>query len=245
MTVKPGTTTTAQADPPATTSPAAGADQTAAKNNQDQGVGANGAANSDAKKNTDPTSDEDEDWVSSNEHLTDGQKKHIKKLTTQHKNAKERVRELEAEKSEREAAEAEAKRQKDIEEGNHKKIAEENQKEASRYKEKLIRAELKHAAQKAGLKDMADVDLIPSDEIKTDKDGNVLNADAVMKKWKESKPHWFKEEDTTPPPQGTTNGGKGTPNAQTTQAPPKNAMDMSDEEFRAHKAELTKNEKKF
>src|ERR1700733_13996667 len=58
-------------------------------------------------------SDDNEDWISNHAGLTDNQKKFVKSKITQNVNLREKVRNLEAEKNEREAAEAEAQRQKD------------------------------------------------------------------------------------------------------------------------------------
>ena len=107
----------------------------------------------------------------------------------------------------------------------------------SLFNRRLINAEIKACATKNGLIDM-DCLKIFSDEIKqaikVSEDGDVSGIEELFGKIKESKPHFFKE----PTFNGTTNSSFAAPKFSSTF---KNAMDISDDEFEALKAQALKN----
>jgi hypothetical protein len=95
---------------------------------------------------------------------------------------------------------------------------------------RVIRAELKAAAVKAGMTDMDFLKLADLSKVKLGDDGEVIGADELMASLKKSKPHWFGEPSSSHP---------GKPPKPGDQAP-KKATDMTPEEFRAEKAKLTR-----
>lgn len=192
-------------------------------------------------KASDAEPSDDEDWIANHAGMTDNQKKFVKAKITQNVNLRDKVRKLESEKNDRETAEAEAKRLKDIEDGNYKKIADESETKLQAIKTKLLRAELRAHAQKAGIKDLNDVDLMPLDELKTNKEGEATNADAVINKWKEARPHWFEEPAKTDPA-GTTSS-KITPPPGTSPVT-KDALKMTPQEYADFKTQSLASEKK-
>jgi len=106
---------------------------------------------------------------------------------------------------------------------------------------RVLRAELRAHAQKAGIKNLDDVDLMPLDDLKTNKDGEVTNADAVINKWKEARPHWFEEPAKTDPA-GTTSS-KTTPPPRTNVVT-KDALKMTPQEYAEFKTQTLVGEKK-
>jgi hypothetical protein len=94
--------------------------------------------------------------------------------------------------------------------------------------QRVIRAELKAAALKAGMVDLDGLKLADLSTVKLNADGEVEGADALMDAMKKAKPYLFG-------PPSSSNGGKPPP-----PTPPatKKAADMTDAEYKAAKAEL-------
>lgn len=95
--------------------------------------------------------------------------------------------------------------------------------------QRIIRAELKAAALKAGMIDLDGLKLADLSGVKLAEDGSVEGADALMASLKESKPYLFGSANST-----TTTAVKPPP--KTTEA--KKATDMSAEEYAKAKAAL-------
>lgn len=97
--------------------------------------------------------------------------------------------------------------------------------------QRIIRAELKAAALKAGMVDLDGLKLADLESIKLNDEGEVEGADALMAELKEKKPYLFQS---------------GTTTSSTTQTPPKSeqkaksAMELTPEEYQAQKAALIK-----
>lgn len=116
------------------------------------------------------------------------------------------------------------------------KSASEAEKEAIRVQvqrdadQRVIRAELKTAALKAGMVDLDGLKLLDLSGVKLNEHGEVEGAEALMAKAKETKPYLFA-------PTGSTSSTSATPPA----APPvpKHAKDMTPEEYRAELAKIT------
>jgi hypothetical protein len=94
--------------------------------------------------------------------------------------------------------------------------------------QRIIRAEMKAAALKAGMVDLDGLKLADLSKIKLKEDGEVEGADALMEELKKAKPYLF-----------------GTPSSSSTGNPPpktppekKSAKDMTDAEYNAAKAAL-------
>lgn len=96
--------------------------------------------------------------------------------------------------------------------------------------DRILRAELKAAAIKAGMVDLDGLKLADLSKVKLGEDGEVEGADALMASMKESKPYLFGANSTT---------------SQTTPAPnkkpdePIDARKLSKDEYEAKKKELT------
>lgn len=95
--------------------------------------------------------------------------------------------------------------------------------------QRIIRAELKAAAIKAGMIDLDGLKLADLSTVKLAEDGSVDGADALMESLKESKPYLFGAANSSSAP-----GQKPAPKP----AEPKSAKDMSPEEYRKAKAAL-------
>ncbi|MGZ5055858.1 MAG: phage scaffolding protein [Methylobacter sp.] len=84
----------------------------------------------------------------------------------------------------------------------------------SKADQRIIRAELKAEAIKAGMIDLDGLKLADLSAIKLDENGEVIGADELMKTLKESKPYLFKAVSTsnteTPPKPGETQNKKAT-----------------------------------
>lgn len=96
--------------------------------------------------------------------------------------------------------------------------------------QRLIRAELKASALKAGMVDMDFLKLADISGLKLKEDGEVEGADELMAALKKSKPHWFGDPSTS-------HGGKPPRKGADT---PKLATEMTDEEYAAAKRKAIK-----
>lgn len=102
----------------------------------------------------------------------------------------------------------------------------------ARANERIIRAELRTAALKAGMVDLDGLKLADLTEVKLNDQGEVDGADALMTKLKEAKPYLFGA------PQSGTSSTHTPPNPNPTG--PKKATEMTDEEYQAEKARAIK-----
>jgi cell wall-associated NlpC family hydrolase len=95
--------------------------------------------------------------------------------------------------------------------------------------QRIVRAELKAAALKAGMVDLDGLKLADLSSVKLAEDGSVEGADALMASLKEAKPYLF----------GATNSSS-TPGAKPAPKPaePKSAKDMDADEYRKAKAAM-------
>jgi len=97
--------------------------------------------------------------------------------------------------------------------------------------DRLIHAELKAIAVKAGLVDVDGLKLLDLSGVSLDKDGNLVGGDALIEAAKKSKPYLF-------------GGAGGTGSTEKPPAKkagePKNAKDMTADEYRAARADLTR-----
>lgn len=92
--------------------------------------------------------------------------------------------------------------------------------------DRILRAELKASAIKAGMIDMDGLKLADMSQVKLNDAGEVEGADALMATLKETKPYLFQTSSTTTQTQETP--PKGKPEA-------KKATEMTPEEYAAHK----------
>lgn len=96
--------------------------------------------------------------------------------------------------------------------------------------QRVIRAELKAAALKAGMVDLDGLKLADLSKVKLNDEGEVEGADELMEAMKKAKPYLFGEPSSS-------NGAKPPkPGNQT----PKLATEMTDEEYRKERAKLTR-----
>lgn len=172
--------------------------------------------------------DENGDWISELP-IPDNQKKWLKKTAKQNSTRSAELNEAKAKLSELEKKEADRQRKQDEEQGNWKKIAEENEQKLKAKDEKLMRAEVRNAAIKEGIVDPSLVDLLPMEGIALDEQGNVSGAEKLIAKYKKEKAYLFGAQSKAKEPEGTTSG-KPTP-APNTSATPKDALKMSDADF--------------
>lgn len=101
---------------------------------------------------------------------------------------------------------------------------------------RFVRAELKAEAVKAGVIDAADaLAMIPVDKITRDADGNPTNAAELLAALKEAKPYLFGAP-ATPKPSTSSHAPAPKPGDPVA----KKATDMTDEEYRAARAAVTK-----
>lgn len=139
-----------------------------------------------------------------------------------HENAGYRLKAQEAEKK---AQDAEAAAKKAAEEADGK-VKEAN----TAAEQRIIRAELKAAALKAGMVDLDGLKLADLSKIKLNEQGEVEGADELMEEMKKSKPYLFQSGSSTSstekPPK------KDDPK-------PKKATEMSKEEYEAEKKRIT------
>jgi hypothetical protein len=101
--------------------------------------------------------------------------------------------------------------------------------------QRAIRADLKAALALGGAVDLDAVKLMDMAAVKLNADGDVENAAEMVAALKAAKPHLFGKE---PAAKTTTTQTEGAPKPGEPKA--KNAMDMTDEEWAAEKARLTK-----
>lgn len=148
--------------------------------------------------------------------------------------SKEYVRELRAEnsgwrlkhKEARDAADAAEAAAKAASEAAEAKVGE----VSKAAEQRIIRAELKAHAVKAGIVDLDGLKLVDLSSVKLDANGEVEGADALIESLKKAKPYLFgppNSSSTQPPP------SKDPP-------PPKAAKDLTKEEYEAAKKALTK-----
>lgn len=95
--------------------------------------------------------------------------------------------------------------------------------------ERIIRAELKAAALKAGMVDLDGLKLADLSSVKLNEAGEVEGADALMDALKKSKPFLFKETTSTSSTNKTPDKKEDTP---------KSAKDMNDAEWKSEKKRL-------
>lgn len=95
--------------------------------------------------------------------------------------------------------------------------------------DRILRAELKAAALKAGMVDLDGLKLADLSKVKLLEDGSVDGADALMEEMKKAKPYLF----------GTPNSSSSSNNPPPPKDPKaKNAKEMTDEEYRAARAAI-------
>lgn len=241
MTLNNADPTKTTADPTATTEN---------KTTESQGTTTqqNAGSGSGAGKNTEVDLDNPE-WLDEVQGLDAGQKKWLKKTITQNRERKEKLDEAKQKLSEKESAEREAQRQRDIEQGNYKKVAEDSEKTVASMKERLMRAEVRAYAIKEGIVDPTIVDLLPLEGVSINDSLEVVGAEKAIGKYKREKPYLFggkqdqgTQTTTQTDPQGTTST-RTTP-AQSGKPAPKDALKMTDEEFQRSMNELLANERK-
>ena len=102
---------------------------------------------------------------------------------------------------------------------------------------RIINAELRLAAQQAGLIDADDLRLVDVDALKLNDKGEVEGLTALVDGFKTSKPHLFKSPDAPPTP--ANNNTNPTPPPTPAPAGAKHAKDMTPEEYAAAKAQIT------
>lgn len=95
--------------------------------------------------------------------------------------------------------------------------------------DRIVRAELKAIAIKAGMIDLDVLKLVDLSKVTLNDDGSVEGADALIEDMKKNKPHFFKEASDTSTP------GKP-PSSKTPEA--KKATEMTDEEYAAARAKI-------
>lgn len=133
---------------------------------------------------------------------------------------------LKAHEAERKAQEAEERIKKASEEADAK-IAEANKSAKEAANDRVIRAELRTAALKAGMVDLDGLKLADLSKVKLNEEtGEVEGADDLMKELKEAKPYLFQSS------ANTSNPDKPPPKKQDS---PKKATEMSNEEWEAEK----------
>lgn len=131
------------------------------------------------------------------------------------------------------------------EEGKWKELAEKNQKDLDEtiktYQNRTIKAELKAAAQAAGIIDADLADLIPKDKITVNDKGEIQGISEAVEVFKQSKPNLFGTQGVTAPPPAPvvkpTGAGAGNPNPGVTGTPGKPVMEMSNAEYEKYKQE--------
>jgi hypothetical protein len=165
---------------------------------------AKGAAAQDTKTQDPPKADphkEESDF----DKLPDWAKKEIHKLRDGEAKHRTKAKDLEGKVSEYETKEQQRERERLEKEGDTQKLLELEKSEKKSLQEKLMRQDLKLAAQKLGALDPADiVSFVPVGDIKTDKHGEVTNADDLVESLKKSKPYLFKpSEAAKKTPEGT------------------------------------------
>lgn len=94
--------------------------------------------------------------------------------------------------------------------------------------ERIVRAELKAAALKAGMVDLDGLKLADLSKVKLGADGEVEGADTLMEELKKAKPYLF----------GAASTGTGNPAPKPNDPKPKKASDMTAEEYAAAKSAL-------
>lgn len=140
----------------------------------------------------------------------DGLKRHNKALLSElstkkaaFSEVKEKYDALVAEKEQREADELKK-------QGQYKELMEKEQAKAAAIQNRLIRAEMKAHAIRAGVIDMDLVDLIPVDKVKIGDSLEISGAEEAIAAFKSSKPHLFNDAPKDPgaqnPPQAKPTG---------------------------------------
>jgi hypothetical protein len=122
----------------------------------------------------------------------------------------------------------------------HKEAAEKAAKEADERvaaatkasNDRIIRAELKASALKAGMVDLDGLKLADLTKVTLDDKGEVQGADALMDELKKSKPYLF----------GAASSSNGKPAPKPGDPTPKHVRDMTDAEFAAAEAALLKDD---
>lgn len=126
------------------------------------------------------------------------------------------------------------------EEGNWKELAEKNKKQlddtVKEYQTRAMRAEIKVAAQAAGIIDPDLVDLIPKDKITFNDKGEIQGISEAVEAFKAAKPNLFGTPGaaaTTPPAPvvNPTGSGAGDPNPGVPGVPGKSVMEMTPAEY--------------
>lgn len=170
------------------------------------------------------------EWLNGT-NLDESQKKYLRRVMSENKNRREKLKEVESKLTEKEKKEAEDQRKKDEETGNWKKIADETEAKLKAKDERIKRAEVRAAAVKAGIIDPSDIDLLPLDGVEISDAGDVSGVDKFVSKWKKDKPHMFgAEKKGDEDPEGTTTPAAAPPaNGQQTT---KDALKMTDKEFK-------------
>lgn len=163
-------------------------------------------------------------------------REYVTELRNENRGWRLKAQEQEQKRAEAEAAVTEAQKKADeaiaaakAEAEGHAKTAEE------RANERIIRAELRTAALKAGMVDLDGLKLADLSEVTLNDKGEVEGADALMTKLKEAKPYLFGK----PLPGNTNPNDPPNPNPPA----PKLAKDMSPEEYQAAKAAVRKGAK--
>jgi hypothetical protein len=183
--------------------------------------------------------DDDGDWIA-NSSLSDNQKKFMRRALTQNKNRADELKKIKAKLTEKEKAEAEAQRKIDEEQGNWKKIAEENAAALAAKDEKILRAEVRALAIKEGIIDPKIIDRFPLDGVSMDKEGEIVGVEKFVKDLKKNSAYLFGSPEQKSPEGTTTTTPAPTPSSNPKS---KSALEMTDEEYRKAKAEWLSGEK--
>lgn len=183
---------------------------------------------------------ESDDWVSKLA-IDENQKKYLKKVVSENISRRqsnseltEKNTELSKKLKEYEDKEKTAKRQKDEEDGNFKKVNEDLKAELAAKDQRILKAEVRNQAIKEGIVDPSMIDLLPLEGVNLDKDGEVIGAEAFVKKLKKDRAYLFgsgeNKAPTTPQPT-TSNTTPPNPNSSPSKV---DALTMSDEDFKKH-----------
>lgn len=144
-------------------------------------------------------------------------KDYVRELRAENKGWRLKAQEAETKAREREEAAAKSKEAADAKIAEREKTAE----------QRIIRAELKALAVKAGIVDLDGLKLVELDKVKLDDKGEVEGADALIEGLKKAKPYLFTapgSSSTQPPPGHSENK-------------PKSAMEMDDAEYQKARAD--------
>ncbi len=189
---------------------------------------------SDTGKNS-HNDDESDSWMDS---LPEDKQKWIKKLRSEAAGNRVKTRDLE-DKLAKIQTDKEAEEQEKLKEQNKwKELAEAKDQKLAAFNDRIIRTELKLFAQREGIIDPKDVEIIPLENVKLLASGDVSGAEEAVKALKKERPHWFKTSDDEKPPEST--GSTKEPGGASAPSVTKDVSKMTPEQFDTYTKELVK-----